>query len=260
MDSIYIVQLFMTVVGAIVLTGLFLWIILDSLRHSMPRKIPEGLPYYKQVPFDGDLFYAYGITTFSQVTPRGEGNLLGALLLKWLKDGACTVITKDKNIEDSIISFNPSYRFGRENEMKLYESALSVTNNNQVKLSDFHNFLREAPKKYREIFENILQKQLRKLKKNGIIPEDAKINKLMKLPKKYDTMEFEEEVGKILGFKKYLIDYSIVGFRGTVKNENLINFLIFAQLLGIENVVSKELVDINPLVDVEQYDKSVGAN
>ena len=81
-----------------------------------------------------------------------------------------------------------------------------------------------------------------------------------RLPEKYYTFEYEEEINKLLGFKKYLIDYSIVGFRGSVDNESLMDYLIFAQLLGTETVMTKELANINPLILKEKYDKSVGVN
>ena len=260
MTSLYLLKIVLTSMGAVTLTILLVYGITIILKNTMPKKIPKKLPYYSEIPFEGDLFYTYSLSGFYGTNPRGTEDFLEALLLKWIKEGKCIVDSQNLDPRESVILFTETEDFRRETEKELYIVLKQSITNNKTTIGDYQRVVFKNLVKLKPILKQIKLRELNKMKKTEIVAKEAKLNMFERLPEKYYTFEYEEEINKLLGFKKYLIDYSIVGFRGRVDNESLMDYLIFAQLLGIETVMTKELANINPLILKEKYDKSVGVN
>ena len=260
MTSLYLLQIVLTSMGAVTLTILLVYGITIILKNTMPKKIPKKLPYYAEIPFGGDLFYTYAISEFYGPNPRGTEDFLEALLLKWIKEEKCIVDSQNLNPRESVILFTETEDFRKEPEKELYRLLKQAIPNNKVTIADYQRIILKNIVKLKPTLKQIKLRELNKMKKTEIVAKEAKLNIFERLPEKYYTFEYEEEINKLLGFKKYLIDYSIVGFRGSVDNESLMDYLTFAQLLGIETVMTRELSNINPLILKEKYDKSVGVN
>ena len=260
MTSLYLLQIVLTAIGAVTLTILLVYFITLILKNTMPKKIPKNLPYYSEIPFNGDLFYAYAVSLFYGVNPSVSNDFLDALLLKWIKEGKCIVDSQNQDPKESVIFFTHAQGFTNEAEHEIYEYCRANIPGSKTTIRDYQKFALKNFVKLKPFLDQIKNKEFTTMKKNEIVAKNAKLNIFSRLPKKYYTLEFEEEINKLLGFKKYLIDYSIVGFRGRVDNDSLIDFLTFSQLLNIDSVMTKELQNINPLILKEKYDKSVGTN
>ena len=260
MTSLLLLKIVLTGMGVVTLTLILVYVIVKILKNTMPKKIPKNLPYYSEIPFSGDLFYAYAISTFYGINPRGSGDFLEALLLKWIKEGKCVVDSQNQDPKESVIFFTHSDNFSKDTENEIYEFCRANIPGSKTTIRGYQKFILKNLVKLKPVLSQIQTRELNKMKKTEILPKNAKLNIFSRLPKEYYTLEFEEEINILLGFKKYLIDYSIVGFRGSVDNDSLIDFLTFSQLLNIGSVMTKELQNINPLILKEKYDKSVGVS
>ena len=116
MTSLYLLQIVLTSMGAVTLTILLVYGITIILKNTMPKKIPEKLPYYAEIPFQGDLFYTYAISEFYGPNPRGTEDFLEALLLKWIKEEKCIVDSQNLNPRESVILFTETEDFRKETE------------------------------------------------------------------------------------------------------------------------------------------------
>ena len=234
MTSLYLLQIVLTSMGAVTLTILLVYGITIILKNTMPKKIPKKLPYYAEIPFGGDLFYTYAISEFYGPNPRGTEDFLEALLLKWIKEEKCIVDSQNLNPRESVILFTETEDFRKETEKELYRILKQAIPNNKVSIADYQRIILKNIVKLKPTLKQIKLRELNKMKKTEIVAKEAKLNMFDRLPEKYYTFEYEEEINKLLGFKKYLIDYSIVGFRGSVDNESLMDYLTLLLLLQFQ--------------------------
>lgn len=260
MTSLFLLKIVLTAMGAVTLTIILVYVIVKILKNTMPKKIPKNLPYYSEIPFGGDLFYAYAISTFYGINSSVSIDFLEALLLKWIKEGRCVVDSQNQDPRESTIFFTHSQGFKNDTEEAIFEYCRANIPGSKTTIKEYQKFIIKNLVKLKPFLSKIQEKEFDKMRNTGIVDRNARLNTFSRLNKKYYTLEFEEEISKILGFKKYLIDYSIVGFRGSVDNDTLMDFLTFSQLLNIESVMTKELANINPLILKEKYDKSVGVS
>lgn len=260
MTSLLLLKIVLTSMGAVTLTIILVVVIVKILKYTMPKRIPKNLPYYSEIPFGGDLFYTYAISEFYEINSSISTDFLEALLLKWIKEGKCVVDSQNQDPRESTIFFTHAQGFKRDSEEALFEFCRANIPGSKTTIRNYQKFILKNLIKINPILSQIQMKEFDKMRNTGVIERNARIKPFTKLNKKYYTLEFVEQVNQLLGFKKYLIDYSIVGFRGSVDNDTLIDFLIFSQLLNIDNVMTKELANINPLILKEKYDKSVGVS
>ena len=59
------------------------------------KKIPKDVAYYRDIPCDGDIFRAYYIA-YQYDLMKNKTDILGAIILKWLKQGVIRTEQKEK--------------------------------------------------------------------------------------------------------------------------------------------------------------------
>ena len=206
--------------------------------------------YFREAPFGGDIpasFYilSHGYRTLSH--PKAEKGLVGAFLLKWIMEGRLRPL-KDESGSKTKISLQ---------------------------------IVEEGVKEFNDPCESELFDMVRKASGSNLILEDkelerwAKINyePFLKWKDNVDTAgatsvgEFrssngssQEEARRVVQFRNFLNDFTLVAEREVPEVGLWKNYLIFALLFGLADKVSDAMKKLYPK-DFEQFsNETVGVN
>ena len=168
-----------------------------------------------------------------------ENNVIGAFILKWAKDGIVN-INRDGNTKKIDLS-NVRYT-DNEVENRLIDILKLAAGSNQIlEESELKIWCK---KNYRELnvwFKQIIRYQTKIFEKEGFV-YDCKAGKVI-------AEDLNKEIIEILGFKKYLLDYSIIYKKEPIEVEIWEEYLILAQVLGIAKEVVKQFTEIYPEIE-----------
>ena len=226
------------------------------------KKIPKDVAYYRDIPCEGDLFKAYYIA-YQYDIMKNKTDILGAIILKWLKQGIIRTEQKEKgNIfkkEDTVIVLKDENLTGNENQTEIKDYfAKKIKNRKELDLflmmykasldgilenKEFEKWCKKSYEKILDWFDDILREQRDALaEENLLIKEKGGVTGI----KYVATPELKEEALKLAGLKKYLLEYTLIKERKAIEVELFEDYLIFAQILGIAKQVSKQFKELYP--------------
>lgn len=204
------------------------------------KKIPKmnDVNYYREIPCKGDIIRLYWFL-YQYDLINDENNVIGAFILKWAKDGIVN-INRDGNTKKIDLS-NVRYT-DNEVENRLIDILKLAAGSNQIlEESELKIWCK---KNYRELnvwFKQIIRYQTKIFEKEGFV-YDCKAGKVI-------AEDLNKEIIEILGFKKYLLDYSIIYKKEPIEVEIWEEYLILAQVLGIAKEVVKQFTEIYPEIE-----------
>lgn len=218
----------------------------------------KDIEYFRDIPCNNDIFRAFYVG-YNYNILKNNSNLLGSLILKWIKDSVVKIEHKEsstifKKDEISII-FNTSslQNFKSEKEKELFDMLHSASIDGVLKNNDFKKWCKSNYKILLKWFDDILDEQ-----RDKFIEENLVIHKEIKLlvTDKYSaTPELRQEALKLAGLKKYLKEYTLIKDREPIEVKLFENYLIFAQLMGIADKVAKNFKDLYPdIVEQSNFD------
>lgn len=187
--------------------------------------------WYRDVPFEGDIFASEYL--YNRVKGvAGHNNLTQAMILRMIYDG-WLVITK---IDGNKVELG----FGKED----------LTGQLNVYQKEFLGMLKEAAGSDRLLQHNEFSKWARRHPSTvdawntslGSAGKTALFNKGLVLK----TPECQKKAQEVIGFKKFLSDFTLVDQRRSAEVALWQDYLVYAALYGIANQVAKELSDIKP--------------
>jgi hypothetical protein len=218
------------------------------------KELYKNADYFREAPIVGNLEATFALASkFSQTD--NDGNIIGASFLKLINAGCL------EPINEKTVSF-----FGKEKEsisLKLVKPPefIGVTSHK------LYNLLILASSTDQILQEHELQKY--SSRNNTAIMdiiEDAKQdgeNTLLQIDC-YNTSKEAKPLGlskrgenlllNIMGFKKYLLEFSIIGERSIAESIIWQDYLIFATLLGIADKVIEQFEKIYP--NATQYSEN----
>lgn len=214
------------------------------------KKLTKKYEYYRDLPCNKDLFRAYWVACSYGLIKKKE-NFLGAILLKWVKNG---VVKLDKSETGSL--------FKRENTNIVFESADKLTNNFEKELysmmyeaskdgilesKEFENWCNKHYSKILKWFDNIIDAETEKLVlENKCIINEKKVLGIT-ISNTYEVdSSMKEEAEQLLGLKKFLTDFSNLSKSYPIEVHMWEEYLMFAQIFGIADKVAKEFKKIYP--------------
>lgn len=248
-----------------------------KLTKEDKKKIKEA-PYYRDIPCNKALFQIFFYSKMDNII-RKETDLLGAMLLRWLKDGLISVEKREKGTiikkEEECIIFNyeeltKDFITKREiagaefnEERNLYNLMRLASGDGVLEKKEFQKWCSENYKKIFKWFKNVDKAAMVSLAlDNKIIVEEKGIYKSkLRISKEDDgiykakfytpTETGMEEAIQTAGLKKYLKDYTLIHDREAIEVELFEEYLMCAQIFGIADKVIKEFKDLYPDV-IEQ--------
>lgn len=197
------------------------------------------IQYYREIPQKGNLNQIFWLAINYQMI-NNKANLIGAFILKWLNEEKIKINSNNEiilpelftavsnNIEDHILV------------NMLYEIA---GNNKILEINELKKWMKTKKNKNRinKYFDEIVQYYNKEAIRNGLIrSKNGEI---------FETEELRNKALQLAGFKKFLIDYSLIHQRELQEVKLWEDYLVIAHLLGIATQVRNNLKKIYP--DIE---------
>lgn len=273
-------------VGALSIIGLLvalfftvLFTILGVMRSEGESKLTikkdsaisnREIEYFRDIPCNGDIFRAYYIG-YSYKLLKNRTDILGALLLKWLKDSLITIEKRSvsslvKRDSDVIVIKRGKFdSITDENEQRLFKMIYDASGDGVLENKEFENWCDSNYDMILGWFKNVMDDERYKLESEGLINVvDTKYLKFYIVTTHEATPALKQEALELAGLKKFLKEYSLIASREPIEVNLFEDYLIFAQLMGIAKEVSKNFKDVYPDI-IEQshfndYDNIVFVN
>ena len=238
----------------------------DNIEYrplDLGTKIKKNeLKYCRDIPCDGDLYYAYWVMIKYKILKEEEckNGLIGAILLKWIKEGYVELSKTKAGLFNFIgnkyaITFknlNIS-QFQEKEDIEKYLMSIfrqASGDNDILEAKEFEKWCKENHSTMNRWFETLIDYITIKLQQKRLILEDRKEIRLLWKNKiiitKYVDNSVRNEALNLKGLKDYLLDYSLVFERENVEVHILEDYLVFAQLLGIAEKVEEQFSKLYP--------------
>lgn len=221
------------------------------------KKIPRDVNYFRDIPCNGDIFRAYYIG-YQYGLLKNKTDILGAIILKWLKDGIIRIEPKEAGKmfkrEDTVIILNEKNSAEIENaqEKRMFRMLYEASIDGILENKEFISWCKQSYSKVLEWFDTILDEQRDKLTDEGLITIEEKTTlKFFKTTEHTATMELKYEANRLAGLQFYLKDYTYIEDREAIEVTLFEEYLVFAQLMGIAKKVAKEFKGLYPEI-IEQ--------
>lgn len=212
----------------------------------------KDINYCREVPCNNDIFKGFWIIYQYELTSAVDcyKGLLGAILLEWLQRDYISIEKVFNN--NYIIDLSKIIKQNLNSvEIELLEILKKASKDDLLEYNEFKNWSKEHPYIFSDWFKHVIEFETKKLEEDELIVTSTENKKIfllgnMNLTVKNVQSPIRDEAIKLLGFKKFLLDYSLIDKRETKEIILWENYLTFAQLLGIADKVNKQLNNIYP--------------
>ena len=256
------------VIGVILCMSFFIFSIAVIIRN-MPhhyfdygpegKKIPLDVPYVRDIPYHKDIYRSYYIA-YRYSLYRNKSDLLGAIILKWLKDGLISIEQKESGFifkkENTVVvlkQMNPNL-IGDIKEKELFKMLYKASKDGYLESKEFEKWCGNSYYIILNWFDEIIGVQDKKLREEGLIKEeDLRMQGGYRRITKKVTPQLRKEAEELAGLKRYLEDYSLIKEREAIEVHLFEEYLIYAQMMGIAKKVIKQFKDLYP----ELIEKSI---
>ena len=252
--------LIFTIVFLPILIALF--IVFSSIHKLMAiKKVYRGkyitdmidykaLNCFRDIPCEKNLFKAFFLANVYKLNWE-EGNLIGAVLLKWLRIGKIEIIKqkkkqlfKEKEINVIILG---SCTFNTDYEQELYDMLFDASKDGMLEEKKLKKWCSNQDNYYKLYFwgpkvkESVRDEYIR-AGHIKIVESDTKHKR-----KDYKLDEFlYEEAKKLAGLKKYLTEFTLIDKKEPIDVMLWDEYLIFAQIFGIAKEVAEKIKILYP--------------
>ena len=255
-------------VGALSIIGLLvalfftvLFTILGVMRSEGESKLTikkdsaisnREIEYFRDIPCNGDIFRAYYIG-YSYKLLKNRTDILGALLLKWLKDSLITIGKKDvgslvkRDSDVIVVNRGKLDSITDENEQRLFKMISDASGDGVLEKKEFGNWCDSNYDMIFGWFKDVMDDERYKLESEELINVvDTKYLKFYIVTTHEATPALKQEALELAGLKKFLKEYSLIASREPIEVNLFEDYLIFAQLMGIAKEVAKNFKDVYP--------------
>ena len=252
-------DIFSTIVSAIITLAIPFSVFTAATKSNldfgpMGKKFSKDIPYYRDIPCNKDLLRAYYIAYEYKILSN-KTDLLGAIILKWLKDGLIRVESRSSDgifkKENAVIILNETdpNRITERYESRLFGYLFEASKDGILENKEFEKWCRKSYDEILDWFDDIIRDEKEKLVKEGIITVEKKT-----FGNKYHaTEQLRQFANEIYGLKRYLLDYTLIPDRQAVEVALFEEYLVFAQMLGIAKTVAKQFKDLYPQLIAESH-------
>ena len=238
-----------TLLGAFFFFGMILLPFLPLIIRGVQRRKKKkntfgmlnlsGIPWSRELPYDGDILMNYYVISSSPALATKKNSVASAMILHMLQEG-CLEASRDLSTGKVEIRFNATSK-GFANldhtEESLWKHMFEASGKNHVlEEKEFSTWAKSHRSTLYSWTTRVQNSGLSKLKAKGYYVSG-----------KY-TVTGQQENCKIVGFKKFLEDTTLIKQRTTPEVALWREYLIFASLIGVADKVAKELKDIDPVM------------
>ncbi len=215
-------------------------------------KFDKDLNYFREIPCDKDIYYGYFLSDSYNLN-KNKNDLLGAVILSWVKKGYVTVekavvkkLLKEK--EETHLHLHKDKIDLSGYELKMFNYMLSASGDGILESKEFEKY---CAKNYEEIikwFEDVIKIEREKAVSKLLLLKEKKLKTTYK-----ETIQIYEEAKKVAGLKKFLNEFSSIEDKRAIEVHLWDEYLMFAQIFGIAKEVAKEFKRLYPdvITDVD---------
>lgn len=221
-----------------------------NIKFSKEVKNVKDAPYFREIPCNKDIFKAYWISCHYGLI-KNKNDFLGAIMLKWLKNGNIsntTVTTKILKKEERAINLLNTDGMSAY-EITLFNMMTSASKDGILESNEFKNWCKSHYKKILDWFTDVIDYETEKLVEEGLITQEKK-----KFSTVYNVNEMMREPAmQMAGLKKFLNEFSNIQDRESIEVKLWEEYLMYAQIFGIAKKVAKEFKKLYPDVITDEY-------
>lgn len=209
----------------------------------------SNTPYFRDIPCNKDIYYANALISLNKW--GSESNILGAILLKWVKEEKIKVI---KNEKDTSLQFYPESNIEQANEKRLYQMMYEASKDGILEKKELEKWAKKNYSKYLNLLSQIKDDKINELKNEGHIYK-RKNKQECKYKNVMDDVLYEDSK-KLYGLKLFLEDFSSIDTKEVIEVHLWDEYLMFAYLFGIADKVAKQLKNMYPEY-IESLDNNI---
>lgn len=238
-------------------------LIILSVLHSgygyiFNKKIDKkNVPMFRDIPCNKDIYYGNVLIKLNNFGYK-ETNILGAIILKWVKENKIGFKNQEKGIfnkNSSVIDLTLNPTFDNELEKKLFDMMYEASGDGLLESKEFEKWCKKNYTNFLNLFSKIESNQMKLLKEQGHIYNRKNKSECKKLNVMDDKI-YKDSV-ELYGLKKYLEEFSRMDTKEVMEVHLWDEYLMFAYLFGIADKVAKQLKNMYPEV-LEQADIDYG--
>ena len=223
---------------------------LNILQEDRRLPADDKVEYYREIPCDKDLEVTYWVCYQYYVSADSvlKKGIVGAIFLKWFKEGKIAINkNQNKKIEfkDNNYSIDLSKIEYGENEVEnsLIAILKSAAGKNEIlEPNELKNCCKYNYENMKNWFDNILNYTERKLLGQGLITKGYSDG----IAVRNVSPKLKEDALKLKGLRRFLLDYSLISEKEYIEVQIWEEYLIFAQLLGVEDKVQEQFSKLYP--------------
>ena len=207
-------------------------------EHKLKKQLKENLTWWRKPVYGLQKSNAI-LTGLSFLSGYNTKNLLGAYVLKMLYMGWLKVVDEREN---ETLAGSPD----KEKKMFLaigeQKTDSTLMDSDSRLLPELYNIFVEAAGEDRTLQPKELQNYMKEHEK-ALVPF---VERLRELTFAHDLKDKVEETKKLLGFKKFLEEFTLSNERHAYEVNLWKDYLIYATLFGCGEQVRKDMKQINP--------------
>ncbi len=206
----------------------------------------KEVPMFRDIPCKKDIYYANALINLNNFGYK-ETNILGAILLKWLRNDKIAFKNETTGIfnkETSVIDLTRNPVFDNELEQRLFDVMYKASGDGILESKELEKWAKKNYDKFFSLFERIKNSEIDKLEKEGHIykrkdKEECKKRNVM------DDIIYNDSV-ELYGCKKFLQHFSDINNKEAIEVKLWDEYLMFAYLFGIADKVAKQFKNLYP--------------
>lgn len=242
------------------------WIKTPIRKYGIVYEGGKSMPSNKEVAYVRDLSQIeenldevyYILLLYGMIETKDKSIIMGAILLKWIKKELITITNAKSGIFDFMnqkycidLSRITEEMLENETEKDLYRILSKAAGmDKMLEPKEFKTYCKSNSKKVLNFFSSVKTRANEGLREKGeIVDRRQEYKKIVRKVIQNDTVytaELKEKAIKLLGLKKFLLDYSKIAEREAIEVELWDKYLVYAQLLGIADKVEKQFNSIYP--------------
>lgn len=221
-----------------------------KLKFNKNGRNLKDAPYFREIPLDKNIFTGYWYACQYGLV-KNKTDFLGAILLKWLKDGNVENVTVESKVlkkeERAIKLLNPIGLKGLE--IELFNMMQMASVDGILESNEFTKWCKKNYKKILNWFNRVIDEETSKFVNRGLITVEKKTFSTVHVV----SDELKEDALKIAGLKKFLNEFSNISERESIEVKLWEYYLMYAQIFGIAKKVAKEFKKLYPEVLTDEY-------
>lgn len=229
---------------------------IKSTRYNKSKKkLPVDIPYFRDIPGKKELFRNYYISNLYGIILQ-KTDFLGAVLLKWMKEGSVTIEKTEKKGFFKKTDIVTAMKIGdvvcnNSLEKELYDMIKSAAKDDYLESDELKKWSRNHYDKLLSWFDKALNYQGDALILDGSIQRNETQKMLFKNVTFTENESVLNEAIQLAGLKKYLIEFSNMKEKEAIEVHLWQDYLIYAQMFGIAKRVAEQFKKMYPEI-IEQ--------